>query len=291
MCIAVGETTLLDSFVQVAKYVPQLLSGKVGMVVSDHEKWLVSYSIPELKGQVVAGEKIKPGAAVHQAMQKQRRVVVEVAKEVYGIPYIAISMPVMDSAGKILGAVAVHESLERKEVLQDAAGHLSSSANVLSSALQSILAQAQELAASGQYLKELAVQANKEVGETDSVISFIKNVASQTNLLGLNAAIEAARVGEQGRGFGVVAEEVRKLAVNSSSSATQITTTLKRISDSIQKITQEITQIDSVNQHQATTIEKLTGQSQELLEMSAKLANLAAELNADQKCNETSCSF
>ncbi|MEG6585184.1 methyl-accepting chemotaxis protein [Dendrosporobacter sp. 1207_IL3150] len=286
-----AETSLLDSFVQVSKYIPQLLSGKVGMVVSDHEKWLVSYSIPELQHQVVAGEKIKTGAAVHQAMQKRTRVVVEVSKEVYGIPYIAISMPITDSAGKILGAVAVHESLERKEVLQDAAGHLSNSANVLSSSLQSILAQAEELAASGQYLKDLAVQANKEVSETDSVINFIKNVASQTNLLGLNAAIEAARVGEQGRGFGVVAEEVRKLAVNSSSSAAQITTTLKRISDSIQKITHEITQIDSVNQHQAQTIEKLTGQSQDLLEMSAKLAQMAAELNADQKCKDVSCSF
>lgn len=286
-----ADQTLLDSFVQVAKYIPQLLSGKVGMVVSDREKWLVSYSIPELKNQVIAGEQIKPGAAVQQAMQKRNRVVVEVAKEVYGIPYIAISMPVTDNNGNILGAVAVHESLERKDVLQNAAGQLSGSANILSSALQSILAQAEELAASGRQLKELAVQANKEVTETDSVISFIKNVASQTNLLGLNAAIEAARVGEQGRGFGVVAEEVRKLAVNSSSSASQITGTLSRISESIQKITQEITQIDSVSQHQAATIEKLTGHSQELLEMSDKLSRLAAELNVDQQCKDVSCSF
>jgi len=280
-----ADLALLDSFVKVAQYLPQLMSGKVGMVVCDPEKWLVSYSIPELRQQVIVGEKVKPGAAVYQAMQKKRRVVVEVAKEVYGIPYIAISMPLLDDSGKVIGAVAVHESLERKETLLDAAGHLSNSANVLSSALQSILAEAQELAASGQYLKELAVQVNKEVSETDSVISFIKNVASQTNLLGLNAAIEAARVGEQGRGFGVVAEEVRKLAVNSSSSAAQITTTLKQISDSIQKITHEITQIDSVNQHQAKTIEKLTGQSQELLEMSGKLAQLAANLNGGQKDN------
>lgn len=285
------DQSLLDSFVQVAKYIPQLLSGKVGIVVSDQEKWLISYSIPELKNQVIAGDQIKPGAAVQQAMQKRQRVVAEVAKEVYGIPYIAISIPVIDTAGKVLGAVAIHESLERKEVLQTAAAQLSGSANILSAALQSILAQAEELAASGQFLKELAVEANKEVGETDSVIGFIKKVASQTNLLGLNAAIEAARVGDQGRGFGVVAAEVRKLAVNSASSASQITATLNRISESIQKITQEITQIDSVNQHQANTIEKLTGQSQELLEMSAKLASLAAELNADQQCADGSCSF
>ncbi len=273
------QTGMLECFMRTAKYIPQLVSGKVGIVISSKDKWLLSLSIPEIANQVVVGEPIKEGSAVYQAMKKQQRVVVEVAKEVYGIPYIAISMPIVDEGGVVIGAVAVHESLERKETLLAAAGQLSKSAGALAASTQSILAQAEELAASGSFLKNLATQANKEVSETDNVVDFIKNVAKQTNLLGLNAAIEAARVGEQGRGFGVVADEVRKLAIDSAGSASQITATLGKINQSIQKIVVEIEQVDSVSQHQAGTIQQLTAHTQQLTAMSEQLAKLAADLN------------
>jgi hypothetical protein len=276
-----NDSSLLESYVRIVPFLPELISGKVGMVVSDREKWLASNSIPEIAHQVVVGEKIKPGSAVYQAMQKKERIIVEVAKEVYGVPYIAISMPVLDKTGQVIGAVAVHESLERKEILLQAAKQLSNSAATLTSSIQSILAQAEELAASSRFLKDLSNTTATQVAETDTVVSFIKNVASQTNLLGLNAAIEAARVGDQGRGFGVVAEEVRKLAINSASSATQITEILNRIHSSIQRISTEIHQVDTVSGHQADTIQALTSHSQELMSMSEQLANLAANLNKD----------
>ncbi|BAH43243.1 putative methyl-accepting chemotaxis protein [Brevibacillus brevis NBRC 100599] len=94
---------------------------------------------------------------------------------------------------------------------------------------------------------------SKEVG---SIVSIITEIASQTNLLALNAAIEAARAGEQGRGFAVVADEVRKLAEQSAQAASQIASIIGDIQRDTEKAIHVMSQGDVAVQEGVIMIEQ-----------------------------------
>lgn len=121
------------------------------------------------------------------------------------------------------------------ESIAELAGHTESSAIDGLKEVNEVLRQMQDIDTSVGHTGSVISSLERRIEDIDTLVSAIQQVAKQTNLLALNASIEAARAGEAGRGFNVVAQEIRKLAESAAQSASQITDTVRSVQDESRK--------------------------------------------------------
>lgn len=152
----------------------------------------------------------------------------------------------------------------------------------LTESFEQISAATQQLASSSMQVNEHQNVLNSEIqtvqqlsNEISVTLGYIKNITNQTKMLGLNASIEAARVGELGKGFSVVATEIRKLSESSRETADSIAALIEKIKISVNRTMQESNTTLDITEQQSAAIEETNASVEEVTSFTMELDKLA----------------
>ncbi|WP_337985241.1 methyl-accepting chemotaxis protein [Dehalobacter sp. DCM] len=273
MKILKGDSAI-DALMGVLPYVLEALPDDMSLYVTDGKKYLEVAEGSELKLGITAGSEVM-GKATEKCMTENRKTVFNVRT---GLQFRGVNVPIPDENGRPVGTVICASGRQKQQDVNEVANQLSDFADQIALAIEEIARGAGRLAQVGQSLSDKAVESNQKIKETGVIINTIKEISGQTNLLGLNAAIESARAGEHGRGFGVVAEEIRKLADNSKEAAERVREIIDSISAVVGEMTNAATESAAIAQQQAASTEENAATIEQLRQLAVAVKNTAAKL-------------
>ncbi|OWA36636.1 hypothetical protein B9G55_00715 [Saccharibacillus sp. O16] len=272
--------TLKEAFDLILPMVQEIFPIDVMFALTDQEHFLTYLPGEEVKIPIEPGAAIPAKSGIRRALDEGHMVSANMGAEVYGMAFKSVSKPIGMQPGsrRPAGVLTLGISLRHQQALEGAAENLALSSQEVRSATHEIAGTATELASEIAELQELGRSVVAELRKTDEILSFIREVSENSTLLGINASIEAAHAGEHGRGFGVVAAEIRKMAESSASSAREIETILKTIRSRIGQLDETLERCSSQSEHQAAATQQIAASMEQFTTSATEIQKIAQVL-------------
>lgn len=272
-----SSTDILEAFQLVAPYLNKLTQDDITVGIYNTEELLLNIPGETFSLNVKAGDPLAPEDIITDAIRTNSHKSAMVPKELFGFPLIARALPLSDNDGKVIGGVGIGTSLEKSNNLFTVAEGLSAIVEETAASLEEIANSVTQLADQVTGVTTLIDEVNTGATKIGHVSTVVRGLSDQSNLLGLNAAIEAARAGESGKGFSVVADEIRKLATNSKDNVAQIDDLTLNISNSIKNLLNAFSGINELTTNQAASIQEISATVQEISKSAHSLSEMAED--------------
>ena len=272
---------IAKAFEHFAPIMSELFSEGAVIYMTDKEK-IVNYQNSKKWGipNITTGTMLKKEETASLAMQNKKVIAENLGKEIYGIPATNFCSPLYDEQSKneVIGSFGIIMPRENAYELHNIAKTLSEGLGEIASIIEQLAASASEVSITQKLLNNNIKDVVKLSEEINSVLAFIKQIADETKMLGLNAAIEAARAGEHGRGFGVVAEEIRKLSDVSKQTVENIRGLTKKIQESLEDTNNTVDVTTRTSEEQAAATQEITASIVEITAIAEKLERISQKM-------------
>ncbi len=262
----------LEQVIELLPVIQQLYSQDVFLSVLDSDGVMRGFHVPPgEKPKVQIGEVFKdPTGALYEVLRTGQPKHNYLPKEAMGAAFEGELVPIKDGA-EVVGCITCTYSVDVRDQMAEIASRFQNSVGEISDSLHTLVGGIENLFQLLTNMDQVTNTVEKDVHNAVEVVNKINSNASRSNILALNASIEAARSGEYGRGFAVVATEMGKLANDSGSSATEIKATLNTIMEHLVSIVTAIKDASNFTNEYRGSISSIQKILEELIGLAGKL--------------------
>lgn len=255
---------IFESLINSVPIIKGFFNEDIAIVIEDKEKILFLLEGDTIKTPEKQGDKIKDNVSRDKARSRKKHVLTILTKEIQGIDLKILHIPILDSNDNYIGIFCLIRNTEKENSILNISKGLQMSIEETNKNIGGIETDALILSDNLNIIIEKVEKTSNNIKESSGVIDLIKNISSQINMLGLNASIEAARAGDHGKGFSVVANEMRKLSLVSGSSSKKIFSYLEDMKNNIEIIQNSINLLGNVATNQVARVEEVSATLDEI---------------------------
>ena len=262
----------LAKYIEIVPVIKDALGMDIMMSVTDGDEFLAYWRGDKMVADIKVGDKLNHDDPMWTSFTTGKKLEMVCPADVYGFEFRAITIAIKDK-NEIVGTMGIAISMENETFTKEASGKLLESIAAVQEDMNSINNDNDIIKETAAQLREITEQIRKNIEEVQNFAIGIQKISNNTNMLSLNASIEAARSGEMGRGFAVVAEEMRKLANDTKDSSGKILDILDRFNADIENMNKHLAEQESSQEEGAELsktlfeeVEKIEQLTQQVIE-------------------------